>query len=133
MGIRVRVDEEEVREGVLRLFAQFIDLRVPGFVGNANVLCLVFQPEDEVYASIQKLRDETRELDARLGGVDGGLDAETASQIRNTLQEMKEQLKTKNDHRRFVLYQSSRLMNALFDECAPYLPTSALYMTACSA
>ena len=58
------------------------------------------QPEDEVYASIQKLRDETRELDARLGGVDGGLDAETASQIRNTLQEMKDQLKTKNDHRR---------------------------------
>ncbi|XP_018494683.1 1-phosphatidylinositol 4,5-bisphosphate phosphodiesterase gamma-1 [Galendromus occidentalis] len=63
------------------------------------------KPEDEVYASIQKLRDETRELDARLGGVDGGLDAETASQIRNTLQEMKEQLKTKNDHRRQLLLQ----------------------------
>ncbi|XP_022652107.1 1-phosphatidylinositol 4,5-bisphosphate phosphodiesterase gamma-1-like isoform X2 [Varroa jacobsoni] len=59
------------------------------------------KPEDEVYASIQKLRDETRELDALVssGNSDGTLDAETEQQLRSALLEKKEQLQTKTDNR----------------------------------
>ena len=65
----------------LRLHVQSSGLSL---VEKANVFCPVLQPGDKVHASKENLRDRTRELDPRLGGVDGGLNAEAAPQIRNT-------------------------------------------------
>lgn len=58
------------------------------------------KPEDEVYASIQRLRDETRELGARLETMGSSTESDTATSIlRSSLAEKKGQLKTKTENR----------------------------------